>query len=59
MSAGRVKDHYNNRNGGGTTMGKIKLATMILSALSAVLAAAKSIVSFIKCMVELRKLQYA
>lgn len=40
-------------------MGKIKLATMILSALSAVLIASKAIVSFIKCMVELKKLKFA
>lgn len=35
-------------------MGKIKLATMILAALSSVLVAAKAIVSFIKCITDLK-----
>lgn len=35
-------------------MGKIKLATMILAALSSVIAAAKAIVNFIKCMTDLK-----
>lgn len=40
-------------------MGKIKLATMILSALSSALAASKGIVGFIKCVMELKKLTFA
>lgn len=40
-------------------MGKVKLASMILAALSSVLAAAKAVVSFIKCMMELKKRQCA
>lgn len=35
-------------------MGKIKLTSLILSALAALLTAAKAIVSFIKCMMELK-----
>lgn len=35
-------------------MGKINLVSLILSALSALLTASKAIVSFIKCMTELK-----
>lgn len=35
-------------------MGRIKLASLILSALAALLTASKAIVSFIKCMTELK-----
>lgn len=34
-------------------MGKMKLAGIILAALSAVLTAAKAVFSFVKCMMEL------
>lgn len=35
-------------------MGKIKLASLILSALAALLTASKAIVSFIKCITDLK-----
>lgn len=35
-------------------MGKIKLASLILSALAALITAAKAIIYFIKCMMELK-----